>query len=63
MSICKACLLYDNGVCNKKAYGPAVKKFVYNGELREPKKMYSGCGCPLKAKTNSVKSQCPLGKW
>jgi len=63
LSICKKCLLNDDGTCHRKSYGPAVKDFNYHGEVRLKDKMYPGCGCPLKAKVNSVKSKCPLGKW
>ncbi len=63
MSICKSCKVYNDGVCDSTKYHIAIKDFRYNGELRFQGRVYTGCGCPLKAKTNSVKSQCPLGKW
>lgn len=41
----------------------AIKTFTYQGKERTKGEVYNGCGCPLKAKTNSLTSQCPIGKW
>ncbi len=67
MSICSTCSLNVNGICSTNKSGKAVKNFTYNSnrgdELRIQGKKYNGCGCPLKAKTVSPDSKCPIGKW
>lgn len=60
---CDECPLRDGNTCSTKKKGLAVKDFVYKGKLREKDQQYSGCGCNLAAKTKSITSVCPLGKW
>lgn len=61
--ICNTCDVRKNEVCSSSNKGVAVKSFMYGKKLREKGTIYKGCGCPLKAKTKSVTSVCPLGKW
>jgi len=63
MSICNKCPVNVNGVCSKNKSGVATKTFMYGNVARYEGKTYGGCGCPLKAKTHSETSQCPLGRW
>lgn len=63
LTICSSCSLNTNGVCNRNLKGKAVTTFLYNDEIRNLGKEYNGCGCPLKAKTSSPNTKCPLGKW
>ena len=63
MNICNGCFVKVDKTCSKLVSESAVKTFKYNGELRIEGQIYSGCGCPLVAKTKSPDSLCPLGKW
>jgi len=51
-------------MCSKNKTGVAIKTFTYtDGKPRYKGKTYTGCGCPLKAKTSNPDSLCPLGKF
>lgn len=63
LSICNTCSLRTDNTCSVKKRGKAVKTFVYKGQMRTKGTEYTGCGCNLAAKTKSVISSCPLGKW
>ena len=62
-SVCAECPLNKNNVCSSKIAAKATKDFTYKGEDRKAGEYYTGCGCPLSAKTKSPSSECPLGRW
>lgn len=51
--ICNDCNLRVSNSCSPLHFGNHIK----TGELKR------GCGCNLSAKTLSLESECPLGKW
>jgi len=53
LSICDSCDIRLGSICNPRKMGIHIK----TGKLSK------GCGCNIAAKTMSVRSQCPLGKW
>ncbi len=61
--ICSDCKLNVNSTCSKTLIDKCVKTFEYGTEIRIEGNEYSGCSCPLAAKTFSPNTQCPLGKW
>lgn len=64
ISICKDCPLYKDTplgpVCNSSLYMNPINEDVSYSEQPGYTK---GCGCRLNAKTRSLESKCPLGKW
>ena len=53
---------------NKKIEALAISRLLICGQCEVRTEGYcdkvkGGCGCPLKAKTRSPKSKCPLKKW
>ncbi len=61
--ICNSCPMRTGNTCDPNKVLPAIKDFVYNSEPRFKGKIYRGCGCPLKPKVLSTKSQCPIGNF
>lgn len=61
--ICAECPLNVLGICSPLKKGRVVKDFTYKGKVRKEGDEYQGCGCPLEAKTRSLESKCPLGKF
>jgi hypothetical protein len=61
--ICAECPLNVLGICSPLKKGKVVRDFVYKSKVRKEGDEYAGCGCPLEAKTRSLESKCPLGKF
>jgi hypothetical protein len=53
LSICHSCSIRNGNVCDPNKTGVNVKT----------QKEAKGCGCNIAAKTLSLGSECPLGKW
>ena len=50
---CDPCPIRQGNTCSPSIYGYHIKT----------KKRVNGCGCNIAAKTLSVTSNCPIGKW
>lgn len=61
--ICNTCPLRVDNSCSSRKKGKVVKTFIYNQKIRNQGELHKGCGCNLAAKTKSLLSDCPLGKW
>lgn len=53
MEICSTCPIRTGNICDPNKFGKHIKTGNFE----------CGCGCNLTAKTRSLKSKCPLGKW
>ena len=53
LNICDSCDIRLGSICDPRKYGIHIK----TGKLTR------GCGCNIAAKTMSVNSKCPIGKW
>lgn len=53
LNICNSCDIRLGSICDPRKMGIHI----------ETAKLSRGCGCNIAAKTMSMRSQCPLGKW